>query len=102
MTDSLDKVITGSSRQDFKVRVGIGLDGHDLEEDFSMISCTASVVTSLKFANEQLQGLLAVGVLAGQFSKDCHDLVDKVSAKPLGGVILYCRDVRRKGGTGLA
>ena len=68
-------VIAGSStcRQDFKVRVGIVSEGHDFEGDFSMISRTASVVTSSNFVNEQLQGciMLAVGVCVEQFSVDC-------------------------------
>ena len=38
-----------------------------------MISCTASVVTSSNFVNEQLQGcmMLAVGVCVERFSVDC-------------------------------
>ena len=48
-SEELSVVITGSSslRQDFRVLVGIGSEGHDLEGELSITVRTVSIVTSL-------------------------------------------------------
>ena len=61
--------ITGSSssKQDIKVQVGIGSEGHDFTGDFSIISHTTFEVTSVNFANEQLEDCImsSASVVAG-------------------------------------
>ena len=75
-----------------EVAPGIGSEGHDLEGDFSMISRTTSVVTSLNFANKQLIGcmVLAVHLGAGQFSVDCLKFAVLLIKKALNLSVRFC------------
>ena len=55
-------VTTGSSsfRQDFRVLVGIGLEGHDLEGDLPMTVRTVSTLTSLNSEKKLVQDLVLI------------------------------------------
>ena len=55
-------VITGSSslRQDFRVLVGIGWEGHDLEGDLSITVRTVSIVISLNSEKKLVHDLVLI------------------------------------------
>ena len=52
---------SSSSRQAFRIRVGMGSRGHDLEGEARMVLRTVSMDTSLNSASEQRQVELAAG-----------------------------------------